>query len=135
VTPDEHERLAELPKKNRLIYRAYLLKEALAGIYRRLYTTPWATRRLNEWIAWALRSRLEPFRRLARTLRRYFDGVGAYFETGYTTSLAEGLNTKARLATRQAYGFHSADAVRAMIELRCSGIAPRLPHHAVKAAD
>jgi transposase len=39
VTPDEHERLAELPKKNRLIYGAYLLKEALAGIYRKLYTT------------------------------------------------------------------------------------------------
>ena len=63
--------------------------------------------------------------------RLCFDGVVAYFETGYTTSRAEGLNTKARLATRQAYGFHSADAVRAMIELRCSGIAPRLPHQFV----
>ncbi|MCA8958435.1 MAG: ISL3 family transposase [Planctomycetes bacterium] len=134
VTPAEHERLAELPKQNRLIYRAYLLKESLAGIYRSLYTTPWAKRRLNEWIAWALRSRLAPFRKVARTLRRCFDGVAAYFETGYTTSRAEGLNTKARLATRQAYGFHSADAVRAMIELRCTGIAPRLPHQIVGAA-
>jgi transposase len=134
VTPAEHQRLADLPKQNRRIYRAYLLKESLAGIYRSLYTTPWAKRRLNEWIAWALRSRLEPFRRVARTLRRCFDGVVAYFETGYTTSRAEGLNTKARLATRQAYGFHSADAVSAMIELRCTGIAPRLPHQVVGVA-
>ena len=133
VTPAEHERLATLPKQNRVLYRAYLLKESLAGIYRSLYTTPWAKRRLNEWIAWAVRSRLVPFRRVAHTLRRYFDGVLAYFETGYTTSRAEGLNNKARLATRQAYGFHSADAVRAMIELRCSGLDIRLPHQLVGA--
>ena len=134
VTPAEHERLVDLPKQNRLIYRAYLLKESLAGIYRSLYTTPWAKRRLTEWIAWAMRSRLAPFRKVARTLRRCFDGVVAYFETGYTTSRAEGLNTKARLATRQAYGFHSADAVRAMIELRCTGITLRLPHQIVGTA-
>lgn len=82
-----------------------------------------------------MRSRLAPFRRGARTLRRCFDGVVPYFETGYTTSGAEGLNTKARLATRQAYDFHSADAVRAMIELRCTGIALRLPHQIVAVAS
>lgn len=133
VTPSEHERLAALPRQNRVLYRAYLLKEALAGIYRSLYTPPWAKRRLNEWIDWARRSRLEPFRKLARTLGRCFDGVLAYFETGYTTSCAEGLNTKARLATRQAFGFHSADAVRAMIELRCTGLGLRLPHQLIGA--
>lgn len=135
VTPAEDERLADLPRRNRLLYRAYLLKESLADIYRSLYTPPWAKRRLGEWLAWASRSRLVPFRRLARTLRRYFDGVLAYFETGFTTSRAEGLNNKARLATRQAYGFHSADAVRAMIELRCTGIIPQLPHQIVNTAS
>ena len=128
ATPAQHERLAALPKQNRLLYRAYLLKESLADIYRRLYTLPWARRRLDEWISWATRSRLEPFAKVARTIRRCFDGVLAYFETGYTTSRAEGLNNKARLATRQAYGFHSADAVRAMIELRCTGLVIPLPY-------
>lgn len=74
LTPAEHERLADLPKQNRLLYRAYLLKESLAGIYRSLYTPPWAKRRLSEWLAWAMRSRLAPFRKVARTLRRCFDG-------------------------------------------------------------
>ena len=121
-TPAENERLAALPKENRLLYRAYLLKESLADIYRNLYTPGWARRLMGEWLGWAARSRIEPFRRLARTIKRALDGVLAYFDTGYTTSRAEGLNNKARLATRQAYGFHSADAVRAMIELRCTGI-------------
>jgi transposase len=128
ATPSEQERLSTLPRRNRLLYRAYLLKEALADIYRNLYTPPWARRRLKEWIAWATRSRLAPFARVASTIRRCFDGVLAYFATGFTTSRAEGLNTKARLATRQAYGFHSADAVRAVIELRCTGIIIELPH-------
>src|SRR5678816_608870 len=134
VTPAEHERLAELPRQNQHPSPTDIHNESLAGIYRSLYTTPWAKRRLTEWIAWAMRSRLAPFRKVARTLRRCFDGVVAYFETGYTTSRAEGLNTKARLATRQAYGFHSADAVRAMIELRCTGITLRLPHQIVGVA-
>lgn len=129
VTPREHERLSVLPKHNKLLYRGYLLKEGLAAIYRNLYTVPWARRRLNEWLSWASRSRLEPFHRLARTIKRCFDGVLAYFETGYTTSLAEGKNTKARLATRQAYGFHTPDAVRAMIDLRCTGLHIPLPFH------
>jgi transposase len=121
-TPAENERLAALPKENRLLYRAYLLKESLADIYRNLYTPGWARRLMGQWLGWAARSRIEPFRKLARTIKRCLDGVLAYFDTGFTTSRAEGLNTKARLATRQAYGFHSADAVRAMIELRCTGI-------------
>ena len=50
MTPAEHERLADLPKQNRLVDRACLLKESLAGVYRSLCTTPWAKRRLTEWI-------------------------------------------------------------------------------------
>lgn len=129
ATPREQQRLSALPKQNKLLYRGYLLKEALADIYRNLYTPPWAKRRLSEWLDWAVRSRLEPFRKLARTIKRCFDGVLAYFATGYTTSLAEGKNTKARLATRQAYGLHTADAVRAMIDLRCTGLVIPLPFH------
>lgn len=127
MTPAENERLSALPKENRLLYRAYLLKESLADIYRKLYTPGWARRLMAEWLGWASRSRLEPFTKLARTIKRCLHGVLAYFDTGYTNSRAEGLNTKARLATRQAYGFHSADAVRAMIELRCTGLA--IPLH------
>mgnify|MGYP006231240667 FL=1 len=107
--------------------RDSLLKESLAGIYDRLLLPGWARRRLNEWLSWASRSRIPQVVKLGRTIREHFEGVLAYFETGYTTSRSEGLNTKARLATRQAFGFHSADAVRAMIDLRCSGLVVPLP--------
>ena len=127
VTQEEHERLAALPKKNQRLYRAYLMKEVFAEIYRSLCEPEAATSRLKEWMGWAFRSRLEPFRKVAATIGKALDGIVAYFETGFTNGPAEGLNNKARLATRQAYGFHSATAVQAMIELRCSGLAIPLP--------
>jgi len=127
VTPKQNETLSAVARTNAPLYRAYLLKESLAGIYDRLLLPGWARRRIGEWLAWASRSRLAPFVRFARTVRKHLEGILAFFQTGYTTSLSEGLNTKARLATRQAFGFHSADAVRAMIELRCSGVRPELP--------
>ena len=128
VTPGQDETLSSVARSNVKLYRAYLLKETLAGIYDRLLLPGWARRRLKEWLNWASRSRLAPFVKLGRTVREHLEGILAYFETGYTTSRSEGLNTKARLATRQAYGFHSADAVRAMIDLRCSGLVIPLPY-------
>jgi hypothetical protein len=40
----------------------------------------------------------------------------------------EALNSKVRLLSRRAYGFHSADALIAMIYLCCAGIQIALPH-------
>lgn len=127
ITPEEDAALSSLFKKNKRLCRAYLLKESFAGIYDGLFQPGWARRRLNEWISWARRSRLPPFVKVARTIQGYLEGILGFFKTGFTTGLSEGLNNKARLATRQAYGFHSADAVRAMIELRCSGLQVTLP--------
>ena len=130
VTPRQQETLSALPRTNRRLYRAYLLKEAFAGIYDRLLLPLWARRRMKEWLSWAKRSQLRAFRRVARTIQQHLEGILAFFNTGYTTGMSEGQNTKARLATRQAYGFHTAEAVRAMIELRCSRLnipLPRMP--------
>jgi hypothetical protein len=74
-------------------------------------------------------SRLQPFVRVARTLRAHFDGVLAYIRHRLTNGLAEGLNNKLRIISRRAYGFHSADALIAMLFLNSGGIelSPRLP--------
>ena len=88
-----------------------------------------AEKALRSWIAWACRSRLQPFVRVARTLRDHFDGVLAYIRHRLTNGLAEGLNHKLRIISRRAYGFHSADALIAMLFLNSGGIelSPRLP--------
>jgi transposase len=128
LTQKQDEALARPQSNNQRLYRAYLLKESFVDIYRALPQAGWARRKMSAWLSWASRSKLGALVHAARTIRKHLDGVLAYFRTGYTNSQAEGLNNKARLATRHAYGFHSADAVRAMIELRCSGIHLTMPH-------
>ena len=65
LTPAQKETLGWIPKLNRSLYRAYLLKEALRGIFQAA-TVPKALSRLDAWIRWAQRSRLKPFKKLAR---------------------------------------------------------------------
>jgi transposase len=125
---EERARLHEVQRTNRPLYRGYLLKETLADALD--YRQPArAEKALKSWIAWACRSRLKPFVRVARTLRDHFEGVLAYIRHRLTNGLVEGLNNKLRLVSRRAYGFHSADALIAMLFLNAGGIelSPPLP--------
>ena len=103
------------------MYRASLLKESFLDVF----TTPdrpTAERRLREWLAWACRSRLRPFVRLGRTVRKHLDGILAFIEHGLTNARLEGMNNKIRLLSHRAFGFHSAAPLIATIYLCCAGI-------------
>ena len=119
-------KLAEVVLTNKRMYRAFLLY----GELRYLYKVPReeAAERLDAWLAWASRSRLKPFIKLARTLRKHKSGVLAAIELNLSNGRLEALNSKVRLISHRAYGFHSANALIAMIYLSCSGIQIALPH-------
>lgn len=121
LTVAEQDKLAALQIHNKGLYRAYLLKQSLAAIMDRLQPNV-VRRMLVDWLSWASRSRLAPFVRVARTIRSHLDDIVAYIRCRLTNGLVEGLNNKARLATRRAFGFHSAQAVLAMVMLCCSGL-------------
>lgn len=114
-------KVAALAKANRRLFRAYLLKESLAAILDGKQVNV-ARRKLDEWIAWAFRSRLAPFRKVARTIRDHKEGILAYVRSGLSNGRTEALNGKARTITRRAYGLHSASALIALLRLCCSGI-------------
>jgi transposase len=128
LTQRQGEKLSEVARTNRRLYRAYLLKESLAkGLdYRRLKR---AEQHLDCWAQWASRSKLKPFVKLSRTVRCFKEGILAYTTTGLSNGLVEGLNNKIRLITRRAFGFHSAETLKAMIYLCCGGLSlnPALP--------
>jgi len=119
-------KLAEVVLMNKRLYRAFLLYGELRYIYR--LPKDEAAERLEAWLAWASRSRLKPFVKLARTIRKHKSGVLAAVEIGLSNGRLEALNSKVRLLSHRAYGFHSADALIAMIYLCCAGIQIALPH-------
>ena len=119
----ERRKLAEVQAHNRPLYRAYLLKDSLVSILdRRQYYV--ARDQLDGWLAWASRSKLAPFVRVARTIRKHLHGILAYLNTGLSNGRSEGLNGKVRVVTRRSYGLHSAQSLIAMLFLCCS--LPRL---------
>ena len=128
LTATESARLSNVQRANAPLYRAYLLKETLAKALD--YRQPLrAERALMQWLAWAARSRLQPFVRAARTVRKHFDGILAYVRERLTNAFLEGINNRVRMITHRAYGFHDHLALSAMIFLCCSGIVlnPPLP--------
>lgn len=128
LSSKEWDKLAAIQKHNAPLYRAYLLKESLADIFREA-SKETAQEELDRWLAWASRSRLKPFVKAARTIRKYKDGILAYVETNLTNGLVEGLNNKLRMIARRAFGFHSAGALIGMLFLCCGGVKtnPALP--------
>lgn len=117
----ERAKLDLVRRTNNALYRAYLLKETFLDIF--TYRSPYHARRaIAAWLAWAQRSRLTSFVRLARTVRQHLAGILAFIESRLTNARLEGMNNKARLISHRAFGFHSAEPLIAMIYLCCSNI-------------
>ena len=118
-------RLAEIAKLNHRVYRAYLLKEELRALYKA--GPSGAGRHLDWWLRWATRSKLRPFVKVARTLRKYRDGVLAAIRLGVSNGRLESINAKIDVLKRRAFGFHSAAALIAMVFLCCTKLHVELP--------
>jgi transposase len=125
-TPKQLLKLAEVVLENKRMYRAFLLYGELRYIYKLPYEE--AVDRLDAWLAWASRSRLKPFVKFARTVRKHKQGVLAALKLAISNGRLEAMNSTVRLLSHRAYGFHSADALIAMIYLCCAGIQIALPH-------
>jgi len=118
--------LGEVAHANKAMFRAFLLKEELRVLYQ-LEDRTLAPAHLDAWLAWASRSRLTPFIKLARTIRRHRAGILAAIRLGLSNGRLEGLNSRIRLISHRSFGFHSADPLIALVYLCCSGILIDLP--------
>jgi transposase len=106
------QRLRGLLRANFATGRAWLLKEIFQHFWRYRSVT-WAGGFLDVWCERALRSRLEPMRKVARMLRAHEELILNWFRArGEVSSGAvEGLNNKIRVVTRRSYGFRTYKAM------------------------
>jgi transposase len=117
--------LQALEAANRRIHRAWRLKEELRDVFAKGLVA--ARRALDRWLAYASRSRLEPFVRLARTIRSFRETIEATLKYGFTNGVAESNNASIGRLRANARGFHDPDSFIVMIMLDRAGIAPKLP--------
>jgi transposase len=121
-TDGDHQAIARVRRTNGRLYRAYQLRVDFEHLW--TYVSEAAAKRfLMRWTERALRSRREPLRRFAGTVRQHLEGILGFIRWGgLTNAVAEGINNKIKLIIHRAFGFHSVPALMTMIHLCCSGI-------------
>jgi transposase len=101
-------RLRDLLRYNLKTVRAYLLKEAFQQLWD--YNSPtWAGKFLDEWCRQVMRSRIEPMKKIARSMREHRELILNYFRAQklLSSGVVEGLNNKAKVTMRKSYGFRT----------------------------
>lgn len=125
LAPSQKATIRQLAGANTRSFRAWQLKEEL----REVLAMPLAKAKvaLESWLHYASRSRLEPFVKLARTIRHYRESLEAAIEWKLNNGIAESNNAAIGRIRSAARGFHDPQAFITMIMLDRAGIAPDLP--------
>jgi transposase len=111
--------------------RAWRLKMALREVYARARahnSAAQAATDLRAWLSWARRCRLEPFKKLAATLRQRFDAVVRGMTDHRSNAFVEAMNGLLQQAKRAARGFRISANFIAIAYLRMSKL-KHLPAH------
>src|SRR5487761_2721059 len=111
-TPAQDTKLAELVRHNLRSVRATLQREDFQQFW--TYVSPaWAGAFLDRWTAMVMRSRLEPMKKIARSLRSHRTLILNWFQARGQLSLGatEGMNNKCKVITRRAYGLRTYEAM------------------------
>ena len=106
LTPKQADKLESLLPYNLRTVKAYLMKEEFQLFWE--YESPdWAGAFLDKWTRRAMYSRIEPVKKVARMLRGHRELILNWFRAKkeFSSAVVEGLNNKAKLSTKMAYGY------------------------------
>ena len=111
--------------------RAWKLRMALREVYARARehnSVEQAAADLAAWTSWARRCRLEPFKKLAATIKERFDAVVRGMLDHRSNAFVESMNGQLQQAKRAARGYRTAKNFIAIAYLRLSRL-KNLPNH------
>ena len=98
--------------------RAWAIKENFRHFW--TYSSRgWAQRFFTRWYGWAIRSRLEPIKKVAVMLKSHLEGLLNYFNHRVTNATAEGFNSRIQAIKSAARGFRKFENYRTRILFYC----------------
>ncbi len=112
LTEKQAVKLSELLQYNLQSVRSRLMREDFQQFWDYFYPAC-AAKFLDEWCTRTMRSKIEPMKKVAKTLRRHRALILNWFraEGAISAGIVEGFNNKAKLTMRKAYGFRTAKAI------------------------
>ena len=126
---DQRRILDDLCGRNLKTSRAWAIKET--------FNEFWASRNeafaegvFRRWYSWAIRSRLEPVKRVARMLKKHYYGLETWFEHRISNAVSEGLNSRIQTLKSAARGFRNFANYRTRILFFCGKLdmRPEISH-------
>ncbi len=112
---------AALQRSGLRVARAWAIKQMAATLWG-YQVRGWAERRWKEWYGWAIRSRLEPMKRVARMVKGHWDGVINAATSEVTNARAEAINSRIQWIKKMACGFRSRKRFREAIYFHLGGL-------------
>ena len=126
LTEKQTELLASLRTMELKTARAYQMKLNLQHFWS-IPDRETAEAYLKKWYFWLTHSKLEPMIKVAKTIKKHWDGIMNYIDFKITNGLMEGLNSIVQTLKRSARGYRNTDNFILMIYLRCSHLKFDLP--------
>jgi transposase len=111
---DEKARLKRVLALNTPLTTAYILKESLKLIWKQ-DSFEEGRACLEDWIAQADASVVQELIAMAKTLKKYSEGILNFYRHPINTAKLEGLNTKIKAMIRRAYGFRNLENFKRLI--------------------
>ena len=111
LTEKQAVKLKELLHYNLRSVRSHLMREDFQRFWE--YSSPaWAGKFLDAWSTRAMRSKIEPMKKIARSLRSKRELILNWFRAdgAISAGIVEGFNNKLKLITRKSYGFRTQEA-------------------------
>ena len=90
-----------------------------------------AVEELNKWIRWTKLSRLEPFKKLGKTMENYKESIVNSITYKLSNARVEANNTKIKTLIRRCYGFRNVENLKSMVYLNCSTRYLTLPNRPI----
>lgn len=125
LTARQRQRLDWIAATHPELWEGYRLKEGLRLLLQ-MRGQP-GLDALHEWLTWATHSGVPEFTHLADRIAAIHPRVEATITHGLSNALVESVNTKIRLLTRIAFGFHSPQPLIALAMLSRGRYRPALP--------
>lgn len=103
------------------VARAWAIKEAARELWDYV-SRGWALKAWTRWLGWAFRSKLEPVRSAAHTVKKYLWGILNAIVFNVTNATAESLNAKIQWVKKNGCGFRNRARFRTAVLFHCGGL-------------
>ena len=117
----------KIAKENTKTAKLYQMKLTFQDIYRNAKCRKVAETLLEKWINWAVRSRIPQLKSFVKMIRNRWSGILNYFDSGLTSGVIEGINSRIQEVKRRAKGFRNNRNFSCMIYHVCGGLDLALP--------